>query len=42
VMSAYHQHLQDIDWPIPENTLTNQAITLLYLRVKICARRMVR
>jgi len=39
VMSAYHQHLQDIDWPIPENTLTNQAITLLYLRVNPLPRR---
>ena len=32
VTSAYHQHVQDIDWPIPEKTLISQAMALLYHR----------
>ncbi len=34
VTSAYHQHVQDLNWPLPEATLITQAIQLLQHRAK--------
>jgi hypothetical protein len=37
VTSAYHQHVQDIEWPVPEKALISQAMALLYHRANHAA-----